>query len=567
MPSSLAPATPDRDSRGGASIADHLPIIRPALILTAAFLGSRLLGLARDVAIGAQFGTTRDLDLYIAAFRLPDFIFNLLAGGALGSALVPVFARTLTQTQREALWRLVSAVATLMILSCGGAALILAAVAPWVVPVVFAGFSDSLADSTQLVSLVRLLAISPVLFALGEVPRRALNTQQHFLTPALGPVLYNAAILTAAVTVARGPAGVTGLAWGAVVGAGLYVLVQIPALLRHRARYWPRLGLRDPAVHDIVRLMVPRLVGQGVVQLNWVLTATIASFLPAGRLAALNYAWLLMMLPLGICGMTLADASFPALADLAARGRTRRLGRVIAQVLGAVLFLTVPAAVGLVLVGRPFVATLLERGSFDAQSTSLTVAALALYALGLPAHAALEVLTRSFYALHDTRTPVLVGVGAMVGHLALALSLLGTLGHLGLALSLSVATTVEAVVLLWLLSRRVPTVAGTELRASATRTGGSALVLAVALGTIVALGWTAPIAAILPREGAVAAVLGRPAHAAILLGYGAVVYGLMAWLVRSPELARLRQTTTRLAPWTAGSPSHTRRGPPEGSNP
>ena len=135
MPSSLAPATPDRDSRGGASIADHLPIIRPALILTAAFLGSRLLGLARDVAIGAQFGTTRDLDLYIAAFRLPDFIFNLLAGGALGSALVPVFARTLTQTQREALWRLVSAVATLMILSCGGAALILAAVAPWVVPV------------------------------------------------------------------------------------------------------------------------------------------------------------------------------------------------------------------------------------------------------------------------------------------------------------------------------------------------------------------------------------------------------------------------------------------------
>ena len=505
----------------------------PAVILTGAFIASRLVGLARDIAIGAQFGTSLDNDLYVAAFRLPDTIFSLLAGGALGSALIPVFARTLAQDQRAALWRLASAVGSLTVLACGLAALALVVFAPWLV-FVFPGFTGEAAE--RLVVLVRILALSPVLFALGEVTRRALNTLDHFLAPALGLVLYNAAILTAALTVARGEAGVTGLAVGAVCGAGLYVLIQVPALINRGVRYTPRLGLRDTAVREIARLMGPRLIGQGVVHLNVLLTASIASVLPEGRLAALNYAWLVMMLPLGVFGMSIGDAIFPTFANLAAQGRTQALAWTSSRILGLVLFLTVPSAVALAIAGRPFVAALLERNAFTAESTAITVAALSWYALGLPAHAALEILTRSFFALYDTRTPVVAGALAMVSYVALALLLVGRLEHVALAMALSAVTTVEAVVLFVLLRRRLPSLARTDLPASLLRTALAAAALVSVLVLLAVLGWLDPP----PVTTPLATLARRLGHALAVAGLGVLVYGLVAWLLGAPELAQLR---------------------------
>ena len=505
----------------------------PAVILTGAFIASRLVGLARDIAIGAQFGTSLDNDLYVAAFRLPDTIFSLLAGGALGSALIPVFARTLAQDQRAALWRLASAVGLLIVLVCGLAALALVVFASWLV-FVFPGFTGAAAE--RLVVLVRILALSPVLFALGEVTRRALNTLDHFLAPALGLVLYNAAILTAALTVARGEAGVTGLAVGAVCGAGLYVLIQVPALINRGVRYTPRLGLRDTAVREIARLMGPRLIGQGVVHLNVLLTASIASVLPEGRLAALNYAWLVMMLPLGVFGMSIGDAIFPTFANLAAQGRTQALAWTSSRILGLVLFLTVPSAVALAIAGRPFVAALLERNAFTAESTAITVAALSWYALGLPAHAALEILTRSFFALYDTRTPVVAGALAMVSYVALALLLVGRLEHVALAMALSAVTTVEAVVLFVLLRRRLPSLARTDLPASLLRTALATAALVSVLVLLAVLGWLDPP----PVTTPLATLARRLGHALAVAGLGVLVYGLVAWLLGAPELAQLR---------------------------
>ena len=505
----------------------------PAVILTGAFIASRLVGLARDIAIGAQFGTSLDNDLYVAAFRLPDTIFSLLAGGALGSALIPVFARTLAQDQRAALWRLASAVGSLTVLACGLAALALVVFAPWLV-FVFPGFTGEAAE--RLVVLVRILALSPVLFALGEVTRRALNTLDHFLAPALGLVLYNAAILTAALTVARGEAGVTGLAVGAVCGAGLYVLIQVPALISRGVRYTPRLGLRDTAVRDTARLMGPRLIGQGVVHLNVLLTASIASVLPEGRLTALNYAWLVMMLPLGVFGMSIGDAIFPTFANLAAQGRTQALAWTSSRILGLVLFLTVPSAVALAIAGRPFVAALFERNAFTAESTAITVAALSWYALGLPAHAALEILTRSFFALYDTRTPVVAGALAMVSYVALALLLVGRLEHVALAMALSAVTTVEAVVLFVLLRRRLPSLARTDLPASLLRTALAAAALVSVLVLLAVLGWLDPP----PVTTPLATLARRLGHALAVAGLGVLVYGLVAWLLGAPELRQLR---------------------------
>ncbi len=521
------------ESPGPRAESGGVSFLGPAVILTGAFIASRAVGLARDIAIGAQFGTSLDNDLYVAAFRLPDTIFSLLAGGALGSALIPVFARTLARDQRAALWRLASAVSSVIVLLCGLAALALVLFAPWLV-VIFPGFTGAAAE--RLVFLVRILALSPVLFALGEVTRRALNTLDHFLAPALGLVLYNAAILTAALTVARGTAGVTGLAVGAVCGAGLYVLIQVPALISRGVYYTPRLGLRDTAVRDIARLMGPRLIGQGVVHLNILLTVSIASVLPEGRLAALHYAWLVMMLPLGIFGMSLGDAIFPTLASLAAQGRSQALAWTSSRMLGLVLFLTVPSAVLLAIAGRPFVAALLERNAFTAESTAITVAALSWYALGLPAHAALEILTRSFFALYDTRTPVVAGATAMVSYVALALLLVGRLEHVALALALSAVTTVEAVVLFALLRRRLPGLARTDLPASLLRTALAAAALVVVLILVAILGWLDPP----PVTTPLVTLARRVGHALTLAGLGVLVYGLVAWLLGAPELAQLR---------------------------
>ena len=521
------------DDPGARAESGGVSFLGPAVILTGAFIASRLVGLVRDIAIGAQFGTSLDYDLYVAAFRLPDTIFSLLAGGALGSALIPVFARTLAQDQRAALWRLASAVGSLTVLACGLAALALVVFAPWLV-FVFPGFTGEAAE--RLVVLVRILALSPVLFALGEVTRRALNTLDHFLAPALGLVLYNAAILTAALTVARGEAGVTGLAVGAVCGAGLYVLIQVPALISRGVRYTPRLGLRDTAVRDTARLMGPRLIGQGVVHLNVLLTASIASVLPEGRLAALNYAWLVMMLPLGVFGMSIGDAIFPTFANLAAQGRTQALAWTSSRILGLVLFLTVPSAVALAIAGRPFVAALFERNAFTAESTAITVAALSWYALGLPAHAALEILTRSFFALYDTRTPVVAGALAMVSYVALALLLVGRLEHVALAMALSAVTTVEAVVLFVLLRRRLPSLARTDLPASLLRTALAAAALVSVLVLLAVLGWLDPP----PVTTPLATLARRLGHALAVAGLGVLVYGLVAWLLGAPELAQLR---------------------------
>ena len=521
------------DDPGARAESGGVSFLGPAVILTGAFIASRLVGLVRDIAIGAQFGTSLDYDLYVAAFRLPDTIFSLLAGGALGSALIPVFARTLAQDQRAALWRLASAVGSLTVLACGLAALALVVFAPWLV-FVFPGFTGEAAE--RLVVLVRILALSPVLFALGEVTRRALNTLDHFLAPALGLVLYNAAILTAALTVARGEAGVTGLAVGAVCGAGLYVLIQVPALISRGVRYTPRLGLRDTAVRDTARLMGPRLIGQGVVHLNVLLTASIASVLPEGRLAALNYAWLVMMLPLGVFGMSIGDAIFPTFANLAAQGRTQALAWTSSRILGLVLFLTVPSAVALAIAGRPFVAALLERNAFTAESTAITVAALSWYALGLPAHAALEILTRSFFALYDTRTPVVAGALAMVSYVALALLLVGRLEHVALAMALSAVTTVEAVVLFVLLRRRLPSLARTDLPASLLRTALATAALVSVLVLLAVLGWLDPP----PVTTPLATLARRLGHALAVAGLGVLVYGLVAWLLGAPELAQLR---------------------------
>lgn len=429
-----------------------------ATLVMALFVVSRLLGLLREVVIAAQFGTSAQMDAYLAAFRLPDFLFYVVAGGALGSAFIPTYTEFLARKDMAGAWRLASAVINWVVLILSALGGLAAIFAPWLVQTLYPNFAPE--QQLLTVELMRWMLISTVIFGVSGVLMGILNAHQHFFLPALAPVIYNLAIIGGAWFLGD-TWGVRGLTAGVVLGAAGHLAVQLPGVLagRHRLHYRRVLAARDPSLHEVGRLMAPRVLGLAAVQLNFVVTAVLAASLSAGSLTALNYGWIIMLLPQGIIAQSVATALFPTLAALVAENKRGEMRDIFLTTLRNLLFLTLPAAVGLVVLSRPIVRLLLERGAFTPESTQATALALGFFALGLVGHAVVEIAARAFYALKNTRTPVGIGVAAMVINIALSVALLrlfGAMGwppHGGLALANSTAVMLEMVALLVLLRR------------------------------------------------------------------------------------------------------------------
>lgn len=435
-------------------------IARAASVVMAGFVLSNVTGLVKWVLVSRAFGTSAEIDAFNAANRLPEMLFYIMAGGALASAFVPTFTGFLAQGQRERAWHLASAVGNLVFLALSLAAALSAVAAPWLVRnVVAPGFTDP-AQIALTVSLLRVLLLSAVIFGISGLVMGVLNAEQHFLLPALAPtMLWLGWILGVLLLVPRW--GIHGLAWGVVLGAAMHLGVQLPGLVGRGARYVPTLGLGDPAVREVGRLMAPRLVGVAVVQVNFLVNTILASGMPEGSLTAINYAFFIMLMPQVVIAQAVAIAALPTFSAQAARGEMGALRASLATTLRGVVFLSLPASLGLILLRRPVVSLLFERGAFDARSTDLVAWALLWYAAGLVGHALVEIVSRAFYALKDTRTPVVVGTVAMSLNVVLSLALaalferLGWAPHGGLALANSVATGLEAAGLLLLMRRRL----------------------------------------------------------------------------------------------------------------
>jgi putative peptidoglycan lipid II flippase len=508
-------------------IATRRQIARAAALVSILFAVSRLLGLLREIVIGARFGAGAALDAYLAAFRLPDLIFYLAAGGALASAFIPTFTAALARAddpRRLVAWRLASNVLNLTLTITLVLALVAAIFAEPLVELIIApGFSDQTTALTA--SLMRLMLIGPVVFGASGIVMGVLNSFQHFLAPALAPAVYNLAIILAALFLA--PAwGVQGLAVGVVAGSLGHLLVQVPALLRRRPRYFAGLGLQNPDVREVIRLMGPRVLGLAAVQINFLITANLASRLSEGSISAINYAWLMMLLPQGIIAQGIATAVFPTLSTLAAQSQLAALQRTLNAALRAILWLTLPAAAGLLILRTPLIQALLERGMFSAQSTAMTAYALAFFAFGLVAHSLLEVTTRAFYALHDTWTPVKIGIAAMVVNAGLGLLLLAPLAQGGLALANTIATTLETLALLWLIRPRLGGLGGRRLVNTLARSLAATMVMSGVLLLFVER----------------AAGFEPPAIAVVGLLLGAAVYAAAALVLGRQEISQLRRT-------------------------
>ncbi|MCD6289789.1 MAG: murein biosynthesis integral membrane protein MurJ, partial [Anaerolineae bacterium] len=345
---------------------------------------------------------------------------------------------------------------------------------PLVTHIIAPGFTPEQQALTA--TLMRWMLISTVVFGISGIFMGILNACQHFLLPALAPVIYNLSIIAGAWFLAP-RWGVRGLVMGVVAGAFGHLLVQVPGIWRQGARYVPTLGLHDPSVREVGRLMAPRVLGLAAVQVNFLVNIMLASSLPPGSLAALNYGWLLMLLPQGIIAQAVATAAFPTFAALVARDAQDEMRSTLSATLRAVLTLTIPASVGLIILRVPLIRLLFERGAFDEHSTMAVAEALAFFAAGLVAHSVVEIVSRAFYALHDTWTPVRVGLIAMALNVFLSLTLVAPLAHGGLALANTLATTVEMSTLLWLIWRRLSRPDARPLVQTAIRAGMAAALM------------------------------------------------------------------------------------------
>ncbi len=442
------------------SAASHRRVAKAALLVMAAFTVSRLLGLVRQVVFGAYFGTGPEMDAYVAAQRLPEMIFLVVAGGALGSAFIPTFTGRLALGERARAWRLASSIINLLIVLLVPISAAAIAAAPWLVRTLIA---PALPPEVQMrtAELMRVMLLSTTIFAVSGVVMGILNGHQHFLLPALAPILYNVALIVGAIWGAHGGMGAMGAAIGMVVGAVLHLLVQVPGLIRYHARYTPTLGLGDEDVREVGRLMLPRVFGVAAVQINLVITNNLASRLGMGAISALDYAWRLMLLPQGVFAQAVGTAVFPTFSEQAARGDLAALRETLRAMVRIVIVLMLPATVGLVVLGEPLIALFFQRGAFGATSTRAVAWALAFFALGLTGHSLIEILARAFYALHDTWTPALTAAMAVGVNVGLGLLLpplfrrAGMPAHAGLALANALAALVEMGWLLRQMERRL----------------------------------------------------------------------------------------------------------------
>ncbi|MEX2228064.1 MAG: murein biosynthesis integral membrane protein MurJ, partial [Dehalococcoidia bacterium] len=433
-------------------------VMGAAAIVAAGFVVSRALGLVRSVAIADAFGTSPELGAYWVAFRLPDLVFQLLAGGTVSAAFIPVFSRVALERGDGAAWRLASSVLNLLSAATIALAVLAFLLAPRLVPLMAPGLgagTEREAELTALaVQLTRLMLVSPILFGVSGLLTAILNARRQFVAAALAPVAYNLAIIAGALFLS-GPFGVYGLAWGVVIGALLHLLVQVPGIVLTGMRWTPLFALRSRAVREVLRLMGPRVIGLAASQANFVVLVFFASFVSDPAISAINFAFLVMMMPVGVVGMAISTAAFPTLARQAASQQFTALRESLSAALRSILFLAVPASVGLIVLAGPSIRLLFERGEFDASSTALVTSALTVFALAIAAHSAIEILSRGFYALSDTRTPVQFAVSAMALNIVLALLLISPFGLRGLAGAASIAAIFESLLLAYVLRRRL----------------------------------------------------------------------------------------------------------------
>lgn len=460
-------------------------LARSAGLIGIATMTSRLLGLVREQVLAFLFGAGNEMDAFNVAFRIPNLFRDLFAEGAMSAAFVPAFTRRLTLGSRDSAWRLGNYVINALLLVTL-ALVVLGVIFARPLVVLFAADYATIPGKIDLtVALTRVIFPFLTLVAVAAACMGMLNSLHRFFLPALSPVMFNIATIACAILLVPVMPlvhlpRIMAIAIGALVGGVGQVVLQWPVLRRQGFRYRPALDTRDEGLRQVLVLMGPGLVGLAAVQINLFVNTVLATGQGTGAVSWLNYAFRLMYMPIGLFGVSIATAALPTMSRQAARGEMTGMRDTLSSGLRMMLMLNVPATAGLIALATPIVALIFQHGSFTRLDTSATAIALACYAPGLVGYSAVRFAVPAFYALHDSRTPVIVSVITVLLNAALNLSLVRTMGYPGLALGTAVASLFNAVLLLWLLRLRLRRLDGRRIAVSLVKIGIASLAMAIA---------------------------------------------------------------------------------------
>ncbi|MBS1250112.1 MAG: putative lipid II flippase MurJ [Chloroflexi bacterium] len=453
-------------------------IARSSLIISVFAVSEKLLGALRHIIVGRVFGLSSELDVFNAANNIPDLIFALISGGALALAFIPVLSEYLEEKGHTATWELFSQVTNLVFLVSAALSILVALLAKqlvaWEVGIA-PGFDA--AEQALVANLMRLNLIATLLFSLAGLAIAGLQANQHFLWPAVAPTMYDIGALVGVLILSPetgfqiGPItlptlqlGIHGLVYGTILGAALFLGVQIPALIHYKFKWTPTLSLKDPGVEKVLRLMGPRVLTFFSIQLIFIMQDNLASRLPVGAVTALVYGWLFMQVPETMIGTAIGKAILPTLSRQITRGEEMAFQKTFSTAIRVILSLIIPSAILLGIGLWPLVSLL----NFDAAGTELVVWTTRAYLTGMLAHGLIEVAARAFYAQQKALIPLLATVLSTLTFLLFGILLAPRLGAPGIGLANSIAFSLEALVLLMLLHRSLPQ--GLQLNSTITRT-------------------------------------------------------------------------------------------------
>lgn len=509
------------DSRVAAS--NRTMVGKAALIILAATVVGRLFGLVRDMAVAHFFGANAITDAFFLAYKIP-FLLSLTVGGALTATFIPVFTQRMVTGRRDEAWRLAVSMTNAVALVLVGLTAALMLLAPWVVPLYGPGFKPSTMGLA--VTLFRILMPGVVFAGLAGLATGVLNSLKGFSVPAFSASV-GALVAIAFMALLSGSWGVTSLAVGTTAGAAATLLVLVPQLRSKGMRYTPRIDWRMPGMTQVGLMVWPILIGSAVGKVSIFVDQVLGSLLGEGSISALNYSEKLFQLPLGLFVAGITIPIFPLLSEHVAAGRSDRVNATLGFALRLIAFVLIPAGVGLIVLRVPIVALLFQNGGkFTADDTARTAWALLMYSIGLYSYAGRDTLTRVFYAYHDTRTPVIISVVAVVINIACSYVLMQFIGVGGLALGTTIALTVNYVVLVQLMRRRFGLMGFGGIARSLARVVGAAAVMGIVV-------WIIDLVLAGSLGGG---TLGMGLRVPCGVVGGAVVYLAVAAAARLPEL-------------------------------
>ncbi|MBM3734508.1 MAG: murein biosynthesis integral membrane protein MurJ [Acidobacteria bacterium] len=476
-------------------------IVRSAGLMSAAVMLSRVAGLVRETIIAQTFGASAATDAFNLAYRLPNLTRDLFAEGALSSAFVPTFTERMATKGKEDAARLVNLVGTAVILFVGILCVMGVLLAPWLVGLFGSGFRQVPGKFEMAVHLTRVMFPFLLLVALAAQTMGVLNSCGQFGVPALASFFFNVGSVASGLLIAFvigpriGMEPIEGMAWGVVIGGAVQFLWQVPSLYKQGFRFRLEWDWRDPGLRHIVAMMGPAILGGAAVQINVLVNSHFASFIQDpvrganGPVTWLGCAFRFMQLPLGLFGVAVAAATLPSITRSLASGNHDEFRRTLSKSLGVVFLMTLPSSIGLVVLAREMIAATYQGGAFTSYDTQQTALALVCYTVGLAGYAASKVLNPAFYALKDSRTPMVVSLTSIAVNFAAASLLLNytRLGHAGLALTTSTVALTSFLIQFWILRNRIGGVYGWELASTVARValaalGMGAVVSAVSIG-------------------------------------------------------------------------------------